>query len=144
MEGQCEPDGVTHPCKAANARRRAWARSRDSWQVSETQDTEVEGHPFPESKQEKPLSSEEPEPNKITSWLKECRYGDIRWLSCETFLLAQFSKWRLRSLWGCVSQLDGELAKIVAVVAPVPPFLSNRKERRGEKRQGWDGTFRSL
>ncbi|XP_029103023.1 protein ITPRID2 [Scleropages formosus] len=77
MEGEREPDGGggegAHPWKAATARRKAWALSRDSWQLSESQDEDAGGRPFPESRREKASPAEEPESNKITSWLKECR-----------------------------------------------------------------------
>ncbi|XP_030641637.1 protein ITPRID2 isoform X2 [Chanos chanos] len=73
---QCEPLARTeHPWKAATVKRRAWARSRDSWQAPESQDDSTEG-PLPtQPMEEKPSPASEPGPipNKIASWLRDCR-----------------------------------------------------------------------
>ncbi|KAK6315271.1 hypothetical protein J4Q44_G00148000 [Coregonus suidteri] len=82
---QCETSASPsrdHPWKAATMKRMAWAQSRDSWQgPSESQDTQdQEGcseetvSPEP-TMEEKTAPAEEPGrfPNKIASWLKDCR-----------------------------------------------------------------------
>ncbi|XP_021435207.2 protein ITPRID2 [Oncorhynchus mykiss] len=81
---QCETSASPsrdHPWKAATMKRMAWAQSRDSWQgPSESQDTQdqegcSEEMVSPEPTMETTAPAEEPGrfPNKIASWLKDCR-----------------------------------------------------------------------
>ncbi|KAJ8416927.1 hypothetical protein AAFF_G00328050 [Aldrovandia affinis] len=72
---ECGSAGCAHPWKAATTKRKAWALSRDSWQASESQDAGGERQPSQEPTREKAPLAEEPGriPNKIASWLKECR-----------------------------------------------------------------------
>ncbi|KAJ8255370.1 hypothetical protein GJAV_G00204120 [Gymnothorax javanicus] len=72
---ECESAGREHPWKEATTKRKAWARSRDSWQASESQDAHAEVQPSQESAaHQEPLAAEPGRfPNKIASWLKECR-----------------------------------------------------------------------
>ncbi|KAG5852583.1 hypothetical protein ANANG_G00064010 [Anguilla anguilla] len=72
---QCGSAGRGHPWKAATMKRKAWALSRGSWQASESQDGHAEGQPPQEPGAHKVPLAEEPGriPNKIASWLKECR-----------------------------------------------------------------------
>ncbi|XP_036395912.1 protein ITPRID2-like [Megalops cyprinoides] len=71
----CPSGTPAHSWRAASARRKAWALSRGSWQASESRDGSSEGQTSPRRMEEKAALSEEPGriPNKITSWLKECR-----------------------------------------------------------------------
>ncbi|XP_061091305.1 protein ITPRID2 [Conger conger] len=84
---ECGSTGRAHPWKAATMKRKAWALSRGSWQASESQDGHpegqasesqdghTEGQPSPQPAPDKVPAAEEPGriPNKIASWLKECR-----------------------------------------------------------------------
>ncbi|XP_062390170.1 protein ITPRID2 isoform X2 [Sardina pilchardus] len=76
---QCEPASEhEHPWKDATTKRRAWAKSRDSWQAPESQDDggSEESPPVPaaEPMEEKPSAAKEPgRNNKIASWLEDCR-----------------------------------------------------------------------
>ncbi|XP_051564249.1 protein ITPRID2-like isoform X2 [Myxocyprinus asiaticus] len=56
-------------------KRRAWAQSRDSWQASESQDQGTEEPLSAEPMEDKPSAAAEPGPipNKIASWLRDCR-----------------------------------------------------------------------
>ncbi|XP_036401608.1 protein ITPRID2-like [Megalops cyprinoides] len=75
---ECESPVDPHPWKTATVKRKAWALSRDSWQASESQDGGAEAQQpqeLAEEGEEKGPLAEEPGriPNKITSWLQECR-----------------------------------------------------------------------
>ncbi|XP_041923231.1 LOW QUALITY PROTEIN: protein ITPRID2 [Alosa sapidissima] len=76
---QCEPPSEhEHPWKDAAMKRRAWAKSRDSWQAPESQDDggseECPPVPAAEPVEEKPSAAKEPgRNNKIASWLEDCR-----------------------------------------------------------------------
>ncbi|KAG7464074.1 hypothetical protein MATL_G00183370 [Megalops atlanticus] len=75
---ECESPFDPHPWKTATVKRKAWALSRDSWQASESQEGGAEGQqpqePAEEGEEKGPLAEEPGRiPNKITSWLQECR-----------------------------------------------------------------------
>ncbi|XP_033876125.3 protein ITPRID2-like isoform X1 [Acipenser ruthenus] len=69
-------DSHSHPWKVATEKRKAWARSRDSWQTSESVDVATEEQHSPGSREEKlPVSVDSggiPNEN-IAIWLKDCR-----------------------------------------------------------------------
>ncbi|MGH0160183.1 UNVERIFIED_CONTAM: hypothetical protein FKN15_074590 [Acipenser sinensis] len=69
-------DSPSHPWKVATEKRKAWARSRDSWQASESVDVATEEQRSPGSREEKlPVSIDSggiPNEN-IAIWLKDCR-----------------------------------------------------------------------
>ncbi|XP_072556581.1 protein ITPRID2 [Paramormyrops kingsleyae] len=73
MERECSQNDCAHSWRDATIKRKAWARSRESWQTPECQDAEREPHAEP--MEEKPSIAEDPGrvPSKIASWLKECR-----------------------------------------------------------------------
>ncbi|XP_040004789.1 protein ITPRID2-like [Xiphias gladius] len=77
MDTSPAPDPrVQSDCSIACLRRRAWAQSRDSiWQESEQECRGPEGPQQSERDGDAQRPSEEPGPvpNKITSWLIECR-----------------------------------------------------------------------
>ncbi|KAK1166183.1 protein ITPRID2-like isoform X1 [Acipenser oxyrinchus oxyrinchus] len=69
-------DSHSHPWKVATEKRKAWARSRDSWQASESVDVATEEQRSPGSREEKLPVSVDPGgiPNEnIAIWLKDCR-----------------------------------------------------------------------
>ncbi|XP_041117706.1 protein ITPRID2-like isoform X2 [Polyodon spathula] len=69
-------DSHPHPWKVATEKRKAWARSRDSWQASESVDVATEEQCSPGSREEKLPVSVDPGgiPNEnIAIWLKDCR-----------------------------------------------------------------------
>ncbi|XP_053536787.1 protein ITPRID2 isoform X3 [Ictalurus punctatus] len=68
---ECElpPVSMDHPWKTATLRRMAWAQSRDSWLAPESEE------PLNNNNNKKAGTASEtgPIPNKIASWLRECR-----------------------------------------------------------------------
>ncbi|KAI1899496.1 hypothetical protein AGOR_G00062400 [Albula goreensis] len=73
---ECTSGERAHSWRAATMKRKAWAQSRDSRQPSELQDDGAEGRESPRGHMEENTAlPEEPGriPNKIASWLKECR-----------------------------------------------------------------------
>ncbi|XP_039673390.1 protein ITPRID2-like [Perca fluviatilis] len=77
MDTSTAPDpSVQSDHRLAGLRRRAWAQSRDSiWQESEAESCDPQGSQQNVMDGEEQRPSEEPGrvPNKITSWLIECR-----------------------------------------------------------------------
>ncbi|KAB5577363.1 hypothetical protein PHYPO_G00209020 [Pangasianodon hypophthalmus] len=71
---ECElpPAGRDHPWKTATLRRMAWAQSRDSWPAPESEEPLTNSN---SNSNDKPGTASEtgPIPNKIASWLRECR-----------------------------------------------------------------------
>ncbi|XP_041118953.1 protein ITPRID2-like isoform X2 [Polyodon spathula] len=69
-------DSHPHPWKVATEKRKAWARSRDSWQTSESVDVATQEQHSPGCREEKLPVSVDPGgiPNEnIAIWLKDCR-----------------------------------------------------------------------
>ncbi|XP_060784957.1 protein ITPRID2 isoform X3 [Neoarius graeffei] len=66
-ECKLSPGGSGHPWRTARLRRMAWAQSRDTWPTPESEE--------PLNNDNKPRTASEtgPIPNKIASWLRECR-----------------------------------------------------------------------
>ncbi|MBN3290631.1 SSFA2 protein, partial [Polypterus senegalus] len=71
------PKNQMHPWNVAVEKRKAWARSRDSWQASGTEDVPANMESNPGNLPEEKLPfAEDPGgmPNeKIAIWLKDCR-----------------------------------------------------------------------
>ncbi|KAL7865254.1 hypothetical protein SRHO_G00105010 [Serrasalmus rhombeus] len=73
---ECElsPAGQEQPWKAASLKRMAWAQSRDSWQAPESEEQSPEELlPAPAANHKPGPAETGPIPNKIASWLRECR-----------------------------------------------------------------------
>ncbi|KAF7709192.1 protein ITPRID2 isoform X1 [Silurus meridionalis] len=74
---ECElaPGGRDHPWKTATLRRMAWAQSRDSWTAPESEEPQNNNNNNTDNSNNKPETPSEtgPIPNKIASWLRECR-----------------------------------------------------------------------
>ncbi|KAF4086626.1 hypothetical protein AMELA_G00085710 [Ameiurus melas] len=66
---ECElpPASMDHPWKSATLKRMAWASSRDSWLAPESEE------PLNNNNKAGKASETGPIPNKIASWLRECR-----------------------------------------------------------------------
>lgn len=73
---ECElsPASREHPWKTASLKRMAWAQSRDSWQAPESEEQSPdELLPTPATEHKPGPAETGPIPNKIASWLRECR-----------------------------------------------------------------------